>query len=250
MTVKKTAGALALSALAAFALAACGGGDDSGSGPNNNNSGRGNQASILPEKIEFDVVEELLRPGARVPLEVELEDARDRDVPASGAANVQVEVVEDSTGGAQLSGEQFSTDQKGEARFFVTLGNNAGTVIVKATTDRADNNVANGITDELSVLLGMVVTPHGDGLNWELPTVVEARSGGIVPLPEDADDGVKPHKYSVSGSVGFEIVQCPGDDDVCIKTPAATPAGSYDVTFTVEDGAGSALSMPVTVEVR
>ena len=43
---------------------------------------------ILPEVIDFDAREELLRPGATVPLKVELEDARDRDVSDPAAANV------------------------------------------------------------------------------------------------------------------------------------------------------------------
>lgn len=256
MSIKKITGACAVSA-AVFMLAACGGGGDDTSPNNPNNANNPNSpnnpnapvvSGLLPETIEFDVVEELLRPRATVPLEVELEAGRDRDVPASGAANVQVRIVQDGTGGARLSGSQFSTNPTGEARFSVTLGNNTGTVIVEATTDRADNNVANGITDGLSVLLGMVVTQAGDGLNWELPAVVSAGAGGATRL-EDADDGARGARtYSVSGRGGFTLDAC--GDDVCLRTPANTAAGSYSVTMSVTDAAGATLSMPVTVAVR
>ena len=111
MSVKKIAGVFALSAIA-LALSACGGDDGPAPGPNHRpNTPNAPAAGLLPEKIEFDVVEERLMPGARVPLEAELEAGRDRDVPASGAANVEVSIVRDDTGGAQLSGTQLSTNQ-------------------------------------------------------------------------------------------------------------------------------------------
>lgn len=247
MSVKKIAGVFALSAIA-LALSACGGDDGSAPGPNHRpNTPNAPAAGLLPEKIEFDVVEERLMPGARVPLEAELEAGRDRDVPASGAANVEVSIVRDDTGGAQLSGTQLSTNQQGEARFSITLGRNTGTVIVKATTDGADNNVANGISDELAVLLGMVVTPGGNGLNWEVPAVIDAHTGGTVRL-EDPDDGQRGRTYSINDS-RFTLANCRGDDDVCFGVKNTTRAGSYNVELGVNDGSNT-LVMPVTIVVR
>ena len=246
MHTKHTASAFAIAAVAALTLAACGGDDGSAPGAGAGHAGSpATQAGVLLAKIEFDVVEELLRPGATVPLEVELEDAFGRDVPASGAANVKLEIVEDGTGGARLSGAQLSTNWEGEAPFAIMLGSNPGTVIVKATADRADNNIANGVDNELSVLLGM--TSAGNGLNWELPAVVNARSGAT--RLEDADDGAKGWRtYSVSGAGGFTLAEC--GDDVCLNVPASTAAGDYDVTFTVEDAAHATLSIPVKLVVR
>ena len=247
MHVKHTASAFAIAAIAALTLAACGGDDGSAPGPN---PGPGPSptppAGLVPEKIEFDVVEELLRPNATVPLEVELETAGGRDVPASGADNVKVEIVSDGTGGAKLNAAQLSTNREGEARFSITLGRNTGTVILKATTDGADNNVTNGISNELSVLLGMVVTDRGDGLNWELPPVVEIGSGGTVRL-EDADDGQGWRSYSVNSA---DLTLNPCGDDVCLGAPAGMRAGTYDLTFTVTDTASSTLDIPVQVVVR
>ena len=253
MYTKHTASALAL-AVAALTLAACGGGDDdtappvpcSGAGCGAGGGSGTVAAAILPAVIDFDAREELLRPGATVPLQVELEDARDHDVSDPAATNVQLAILADATGGAQLSASQLST-RRGQANFSITLGVGLGTVIVKATTDRIDNNIANGIADELSWLLGMVVTQQGDGLNWELPAVVEMGAGGTARL-EDADDGRKPRSYTVTGAGGFTLASC--GDDVCLKVPAGAAAGSYAVTFTVSDAAGSQLAMPVSVVVR
>ncbi|MBO7411140.1 MAG: hypothetical protein J6T92_04380 [Ottowia sp.] len=245
MSVKKIAGVFALSAIA-LALSACGGDDGPAPGPNHRpNTPNAPAAGLLPEKIEFDVVEERLMPGATVPLEAELETGRDRDVPAAGAANVEVSIVRDDTGGAQLSGTQLSTNQQGEARFSITLGRNTGTVIVKATTDGADNNVANGISNELSVLLGMVV--GGNGMNWELPAVIEARTGGTVRL-EDVDDG-HGATYSIDDTSRFTFGPCRGGDDVCLGVKNTTRAGSYDVKLTATAGSNT-LVMPVTIVVR
>ena len=243
MLTKHTARALALSAAAALTLTACGGDDnpspDPGPGPTP-------PVDILPAEIDFDAREEWLRPCVTVPLQVELEDARDRDVSDPVAANVQVGIISDDTGGATLSATQLST-RRGKANFSITLGSGLGTVIVQATTDRTDNNIANGIADELSWLLGMVVTPLGDGLNWELPAVVDVRAGGFARL-EDADDGARGRRsYSVSGAGGFTLAEC--GDDVCLTAPAGTAVGSYDVSFTVTDAAGSTLTMPVTIAV-
>ena len=246
MLTKHTASALALSAAAALMLTACGGGGDDNPSPDPG-PGPTPPADILPAEIDFDAREEWLRPGATVPLQVELEDARDRDVSDPVAANVQVGIISDDTGGATLSAQQLST-VRGKANFSITLGSGLGTVIVQATTDRADNNIANGITDELSWLLGMVVTPLGDGLNWELPAVVDVRAGGSARL-EDADDGARGRRsYSVNGAGGFTLAEC--GDDVCLTAPAGTAAGSYNLNFTVTDTAGSTLTMPVTVAVH
>ena len=251
MFTKHTASALALAAAAALTLVACGGDDDDsappapcqGAGCGGGDSGT---AAIQPARLDLDVREEMLKPGATVSLQVGVEDGWGRDVSALSAANVQVGITGDTTGGARLSATQLST-QRGEANFSITLGSNLGTVIVKASADRLDNNIANGIADELARQLGMVVTQQGGGLNWELPTEVFVSSGQTLRL-DDADDGRKPRSYAVTGAGGLTLAEC--GDDVCLTVPAGAAHGSHNATFTVRDAAGSTLSMPVTVVVN
>ena len=247
--MQKLFSATILAAAAAFALTACGGGDDDPAPtPGPTPTPTPTPTAILPANIDFDALEELLRPGATVPLQVELEDAAGRDVSDPAAANVQVSILSDGSGGAHLSASQLAT-VRGDANFTITLGASLGTVIVQASTDRSDNNVANGIADELSWLLGMVVTQTGDGLNWELPAVVNTAAGASVRL-EDADDGFKPRSYAISGAAAAGMALAPCGDDVCLSVPTGTAAGSYSATFTVTDATGATLAMPVTVVVR
>ena len=209
---------LAAAAATALILAACGGsgGNDSSGGTSTNTPGGTTTTAFLPATMDFDAREELLRPGATVPLQVELEDAYGRNV------------------------------------FTITLGAAAGTTIVQATTDRSDNNVTNGISNSLSWLLGMVVTAYGNGLNWDTPASVTLAPGGRVQL-EDADDGAEPYTYTIQGaaaSAGITLSTALRDDDPILTVPASTARGTYAATLQVTDRMGAVLQMPMTIVVQ
>jgi hypothetical protein len=94
------------------------------------------------------------------PIQVRLFDGGGAFVPnpAAGVNNVRLDLVSSLAGGERLTGinaagttVQGSTlsirTNSGEANFALQTGTVAGTVVVRATADRADNNVDNGITD-------------------------------------------------------------------------------------------------------
>ena len=254
---------LAAAAATARILAACGGsgGNDSstsggtttdtGGGTSTNTPGGTTTTAFLPAPMDFDAREELLRPGATVPLQVELADASGRNVSNPAAANVQVSILSDTTGGARLSASQLAT-VNGDANFTITLGAAAGTTIVQATTDRSDNNVTNGISSPLSWLLGMVVTAYGNGLNWDTPASVTLAPGGRVQL-EDANDGAEPYTYTIQGAAanaGITLSTALRDDDPILTVPASTARGTYAATLQVTDRMGAVLQMPMTIVVQ
>lgn len=94
------------------------------------------------------------------PIQVQLFDGGGAFVPnpAAGVNNLRLDLVSSLAGGERLTGVnaagttvQGSTisirTNSGEANFALQTGTVAGTVVVRATADRADNNVDNGITD-------------------------------------------------------------------------------------------------------
>ncbi len=90
-------------------------------------------------------------------------DAGNQTVPDSDAANVQFEVVGDSSNGS-LTGDSGNGQKiqvhttKGVAHGSFKAGTVQGPVTVKVTADAADNNVSNGISDPVTATLTVVVS--------------------------------------------------------------------------------------------
>lgn len=100
------------------------------------------------------------------------------DPGTSGAAinNLQIEIVGGAQGGERLqavaangsasAGSSVNTRTvQGVANFSYQAGTRVGTLQIKATSDRADNNVDNGISDPVSALSSVTV---GDGRLFDL----------------------------------------------------------------------------------
>ena len=81
--------------------------------------------------------------------------------PPTGVDNVQIDIVGGAVSGERLSGfsaagvnQQGNSikirTNRGDATFSLQSGTRAGFVTLRATTDRADGNVDNGITDPVT----------------------------------------------------------------------------------------------------
>ena len=129
----------------------------------------------------------------------------------SGADNVQFEIVTNPNGGATLQANSVSGTQTGSTVVTHTVrgvatasfqsGSVQGPIQIRATADRADNNVTNGISDPVSSTFSVVVSdgklysleitspvvaPNlpGISINPVDPNVTGGDTGGIPPNPD------------------------------------------------------------------
>ena len=114
--------------------------------------------------------------------------------PAAGVDNVQFQIVgpagSDATlvglnaAGQQVSGATINTvSHNGVASVTLRPGSQQGPVQVKATADRADNNVDNGIQDGVSATATVVVS---DGKLFSIKITNPAVSPNLLPVVVDA----------------------------------------------------------------
>ena len=125
----------------------------------------------------------------------EVADGSNAQVTApSGTDNVLFEIVGPAGSDARLSGTnaagQTSTGQSisaashnGIANVTFISGSKLGPVQVKATADRADNNVDNGVTDPVSATTTVVVS---DGLLFSIKITNPAVDSNLLPVIGDA----------------------------------------------------------------
>lgn len=119
--------------------------------------------------------------------------------PVSGSTafnNLQAEIVGGAQGGEKLAGTNAAGGTvrdgtikvrsfTGVAAFTYQAGTRAGLVTIRATVDRADNNVDNGIQDGVQVVRSLTV---GDGRLFDLDiTAANIRSIRVNPFSTDAE---------------------------------------------------------------
>lgn len=140
------------------------------------------------------------------PLQALVRDGGGTVVPnaAAGVNNVRLEIVGGAQGGDRLrsvnaAGQSVAADSivtrtaSGIAGFAYESGTRSGVVTIRATADRADNNVDNGISDPVSTTRGLVVS---DGRLFDVeitvptinaivvsPPTITATAPGIPPAP-------------------------------------------------------------------
>jgi hypothetical protein len=127
------------------------------------------------------------------PLQALVRDGGGTVVPNTGAGinNVRLELVGGSQGGDRLrsvnaagqavTGATIATrTASGIAGFAYESGTRSGVVTIRATADRADNNVDNGIADPVSTTRGFVVS---DGRLFDVQIVVPTVNAIVVSPP-------------------------------------------------------------------
>lgn len=181
-------------------------------------------------------------------------DDANQPIPAPSAANLQVSIrpFGASAGARLLSGAQSGSvlqvrTVEGVGLLSLSSGPAAGVILLELTTDRADNNVSNGIQDAVTQL--MAVSVHKAVASAPL-VIGDANITVTVGMPYSyaltAQGGVPPYKWSSTAlPAGLSL----SSDGVISGTPTA-PKGSYPVVVTVEDETGALLSKNLTIKVE
>ncbi len=188
-----------------------------------------------------------------VGVSVDVKDDANQPIPNPANANVQVRILPfgASAGARLLSGSQQGSVVQvktinGIGQFAVSSGPSAGVILLELTTDRADNDVTNGIQDAVRQL--RVVTVHNAVASVPLTikdTELSVTNGMPYNFALTAEGGVPPYVWSSSALPGGLSLSA---DGIVSGTPAVKD-GTYDVTLTVVDETGNPVSKNIKVKV-
>jgi len=200
----------------------------------------------------FPVTRERLRNN--VGLNAFVMDDANQPIPNPSAANLQVSIrpFGASAGARLLSGAQSGSVLQvrtidGVGLISLSSGPSAGVILLELTTDRADNNVSNGIQDAVTALMAVSVH-HAIATS---PLVIgDAELTVTVGMPYSyaltAQGGVPPYKWS-STALPAGLTLSP--DGVISGMPTA-PKGNYQIVVTVSDETGGSVSKNLTIKVE
>lgn len=181
-------------------------------------------------------------------------DDANQPIPEPAAANLQVAIrpFGASAGARLLTGSQSDSLVQvktigGEGQFSLSSGPSAGVILLELTTDRFDNNVANGIQDAVTQL--MAVSVH-KALALVPLSITDTDITVTVGLPFSyaltAQGGVPPYLWSSEAlPSGLTL----SSDGIISGTPMAKK-GTYNVVVTVTDETGASLSKNLTIKVE
>jgi len=181
-------------------------------------------------------------------------DDANQPIPNPSASNLQIGIrpFGASAGARLLSGAQSGSVVQvrtidGIGLVSLSSGPSAGVILLELTTDRADNNVSNGIQDPVVAL--MAVSVHNAVATTPL-AIGDADIAVTVGMPYSyaltAQGGVPPYVWSSTVlPAGLTL----SADGVISGIPTA-PKGSYPIVVTVRDEAGGALSKNITIKVE
>lgn len=180
-------------------------------------------------------------------------DDANQPVPNPSASNIQVSIR--SSLGAAAGSRLISNNQSGSvlqlttiggvAQFSLSSGPAAGPIVLEFTTDRADNNISNGIQDAISSLRQVDVV----NAVASVPLTVSQSSFGTVTngIPFTfalvAQGGVPPYKWAISGLPAGLV----GDSSGVISGTPSAPKGTYGVTVVVTDANGDQAAVNMTL---
>lgn len=189
-----------------------------------------------------------------VGVQVLVMDDMSQPVPAPAAANVQVRILPTSAsaGARLLLGTQSGSvvqavTQGGVASFSLSSGPSSGLILLELTTDRADNNVANGLQDPI---VQWAVVQVIDGISTT-PLVFAATSLTIpngTPYGQalTATGGTLPYSWQALGALPNGLTL--SSTGVIGGTPKAPP-GTYVVTVRVTDALGATVDAAITLNI-
>ncbi|MCO5102695.1 MAG: Ig domain-containing protein [Burkholderiaceae bacterium] len=166
-------------------------------------------------------------------------DDANQPIPEPAAANLQVSIRSfgASTGARLLSGSQSGSVVQvrtigGVGLVSLSSGSDAGVILLELTTDRADNNVSNGIQDAVTQL--MAVSVHKQISAGPLAikdTTLKVANGIPFSYAMTGEGGVPPYSWTASGLPnGLSM-----SPDGVISGTANDRGGVYNVVVTMTD---------------
>lgn len=194
--------------------------------------------------------------------------------PAAGVANVTASIVPTAgaaddfallSAGGQLGKTITLRTIRGLAQFSLVSGADTGTVLVQVVTDRADNNVSNGVSTQVANLAAIAVVDgasSGDSLVVstvdELPDAAVGQSYATI---LSASGGVPPYTWSLGSGSSLPGGLTLSSDGIISGAPVAggtsrfvvqatdsanTPeTASQELSLTVEGSSNAALDISV-----
>ena len=180
-------------------------------------------------------------------------DEANQPVPASTKPNLQVAIVGGgaSEGARLLLGAQSGSVLQlstigGVGMFALSSGTSNGSILLESTTDRADNDVTNGIQDPI-VHLYVVTVSGGESVVTPAPalTLVAATPpAGTNGLPYSyafsATGGVAPYTWTALGGLPEGLTL--SANGILSGTPAVKQVGTFQVAVRVTDSQGTSVT--------
>jgi hypothetical protein len=181
-------------------------------------------------------------------------DDANQPVPNPAAPNLQVSMYATgaSAGARLMSGAAAGSSLQvqtvgGVGLISLSSGLNAGTILLEFTTDRFDNNVANGIQDPVAQLMAVdVVDAVASSPISATSVTITAPNGALVGQALSASGGVPPYAWTALDALpaGLQL----SASGVISGTPVAA-AGTYVVRVRVTDQVGASATATVTIVV-
>lgn len=190
-----------------------------------------------------------------VGVNVAVKDDANQPIPDPTNANVRVRIRPfGASAGARLlaGGQQGSEVQvktiNGIAQFSVASGTGSGVILLELTTDRADNDVANGVQDAINQL--RVVTAHNFVNDPSNPLIIKdadltVTNGMPYTFALTADGGYPPYRWTSSGLPSGLALSADG----IVSGTVAAKNGDYDVSVMVEDSVGVQVKKNIKIKV-
>ncbi len=190
-----------------------------------------------------------------VGVNVAVKDDANQPIPNPTNANVRVKIRPfGASAGARLlaGGQQGSEVQvktiNGIAQFSVSSGSGSGVILLELTTDRADNDVTNGVQDAINQL--RVVTVHDFVNDPSNPLVIKdadltVSNGMPYTFALTADGGSPPYQWTSSGLPSGLALSADG----IVSGTVAAKNGDYDVSVMVEDSVGVQVKKNIKIKV-
>lgn len=181
--------------------------------------------------------------------------------PTSGKNNLQVRIVPIATttaddaallrgvngAGSAVSGSAIHVRSiNGQAQFTLVSGNSAGTVMIEAISDLADNDVSNGIAQPLVNYYAATVVTEAPGSTSSSTLSISTESlpaaTGDVPYAAllTASGGTPPYTWStaITSEALFSLGLTLGETGTISGTPTNSTSGSYSFIAQVRDSRG------------
>lgn len=188
-----------------------------------------------------------------------LDDAN-QPVPVSNKPNLQVAIISGgaSAGARLLVGSQSGSVVQlstigGVGLFSISSGSGEGTILLEMTSDRADNDVTNGIQDPIVQLYPVTVESGAAVGSPVAPIVLGAATppAGTNGLPYSyafsATGGVAPYTWTALGGIPEGLTL--SSNGILSGTPAAKQVGTFQVAVRVTDSKGNSVTgnFPLTI---
>lgn len=210
--------------------------------------GGGNVSTNVPARIQYRAQAEAYLGTsanlANLPNEIKIvasvRDDRNQPIAENGKRNVQLNILPTSAslGAKLMAGGQTGTalqvsTQGGEALFSVASGPNPGLVVVEMITDRADNDVSNGIQQPIRALTAIPAVKAVTAAPMIPDLALTATNAQPFLYYLEAQGGLPPFQWSTASPLPDGLSLSP--DGVISGTPWLEKPGVYTIQLQVTD---------------